>query len=132
MNWTRRFGHQKSNNGQKTYNNKESGSKLTTTLFVPQSKNGFLFNKIVELEKKNKPRYDWDVKILEQSGRPLLLSFAVKFPINIGCPRGSRCKMCKNDGVICSSKSVVYSATCTKCHDKDDLKKLDQGLMTGH
>ena len=58
----------------------------------------------------------WGVKILEQSGIPLALSFIPKFPLNSGCPKGNDCIICNNTGVKCGTKGVIYMASCEWCN----------------
>ena len=86
-------------------------------MFVPQSKDSRLMIKVQEAEEKIKRDMLWNVKILEQSGIPLSLSFIPKFPLQAGCPRGNKCVLCGNSGIRCSAKSVVYQASCKWCDD---------------
>ena len=69
----------------------------------------------------------WRVKILEQSGSPLILCFGKTFAMEQGCPRGRDCTMCKNDCVGCTARGVVYTATCTAC--KED--SVERGIYVG-
>ena len=64
----------------------------------------------------------WGGKVIEQPGSSLLHCFTSKFPIIAGCPRGSRCCICKNNGIGCTVKSVVYSTECKLCcHDGGNI-----------
>ena len=61
------------------------------------------------------------IKVVEQSGIPLAMSFVPKFKNLNGCPRGQACKLCKeNDGLECSKKCVVYKATCLLCGNHEN------------
>ena len=103
----------------------------TTTFFVPQSKDSHLFQMIKERNELTQNKYSWAVKVIEQSGSPLLLQFFYKFPNREGCPRGEKCTFCDQDGVKCSKRSVVYSATCEACHDENEIKKINRGDLVG-
>ena len=52
---------------------------------------------------------------MEQSGVPLGLTLIKKFPILEGCPRGTECTVCEQDGVKCSPRGVVYMSECKPC-----------------
>ena len=94
----------------------------TTTIFVPNSRNSELFENIVRVEREVQQKVKWGVKVIEQPGSSLLHCFTSKFPIIAGCPRGSRCCICKNNGIGCTVKSVVYSAECKLCcHDGGNI-----------
>ena len=88
------------------------GVKITSAIFIPQSRGSKLFEKALEVEKIHKQKFKWGVKLLEQSGTPLVMCFFHKVPMNEGCPRGEKCSLCNNEGVKCSKRGVIYSATC--------------------
>ena len=91
-------------------------SQTTTVMFVPPSAGSKLFKEVAEAEIRMSKNCSWKAKVVEQPGTPLLMSFMVKFPIEIGCCRGSLCAICDNNGVKCSTKNVVYAASCIKCN----------------
>ena len=88
---------------------------IVCAMFVPPSQNLDLFERIVNIERDLADKTEWSVKILEQSGTPLALNFVPKFPLIQGCPKGSMCTLCENDGRGCGGKSVVYRASCNLC-----------------
>ena len=91
-------------------------------MFIPPSVNSLLLQKIMEAEEKLAPEMDWNVKLIEQSGIPLGMTFIPKFPLLQGCPRGMDCKLCENTGIKCNKKGVIYRATCKWCkHQSDSL-----------
>ena len=95
---------------------KEEGEKeIVSAMFVPGSTNLLLLQKIVEAEEAMAPDMQWKVKIVEQSGFPLGMYFAPKFPLLAGCPRGEGCNICGNTGVKCNKKGVIYKASCQWC-----------------
>ena len=98
---------------------------VTAVMFVPSSKNSRLVKGVQEAETKIAESVSWRVKVLEQPGTPLLLSFTKKFPIDNGCCRGTECVICSNDGIKCSPKGVVYSATCNECKLNPTLGYMD-------
>ena len=92
-------------------------------MFVPQSQNSILLEKIVNSEATLLKNSKWTIKVLEQSGTPLALLFTPKFPLNDGCPRGNRCKQCKDgNGIACAARSVIYKSTCVDCR-KNGIKQ---------
>ena len=93
----------------------KTGKNVTTTFFVPTSKNSLLFKLISERERTISKKMGSTVKILEQAGTPLLNSFIYKFPISEGCPKNETCTLCSNDTVGCSTKGVIYKAYCVDC-----------------
>ena len=74
---------------KKSYIGNETGD-IICAMFVPQSNNGQLLKRIEEAELKLKGEMSWRIKLLEQSGIPLALSFIPKFPLNAGCPKGGK------------------------------------------
>ena len=88
---------------------------ITTTLFVPTSRNSILFRLICERERVLSKKMDWSVKILKQAGTPLLNKFIYKFPIVEGCPKEDTCNLCENDMVRCFFKGSIYRAYCEIC-----------------
>ena len=91
---------------------------VTTIMFVPSSPDSKLLKKIEDVENNYCSNIPWGVKLMEQSGTPLLLSFTARFPIRSGCPKGTSCKICLNDGVKCAPKGVIYAAICDRCTNK--------------
>ena len=89
--------------------------KTTTTLFVPASINSLLLKRVQEANEECKRDISWGVKILERSGTPLINHFMKTFPINNGCPRGKKCRVCDDDALKCSRRGVVYRASCVEC-----------------
>ena len=73
---------------------------------------------MVETDESKHGNIQWKSKILEQSGKPLLMSFMKSFPIMKGCIKGVNCVMCKNNGVGCAVKGAVYSASCEQCEEE--------------
>ena len=67
------------------------------------------------------------MKIIEQSGSPLILCFGKTFAMEQGCPRGNKCTMCKNDCIGCTARGVVYIATCDTCNED----ALERGIYVG-
>ena len=88
---------------------------VSSTLFVPASRNSLLFKLICEKEYTVAKNMDWSVKVLEQPGIPLLNSFIHKFPISDGCPKGELCTLCSNDCKKCSIKGAIYRIFCVNC-----------------
>ena len=104
---------------------------ITSVLFVPPSRDSELLRLVREKDKKLRD-ISWRIKILEQSGVPLLMSFGRKFPLKDGCQRGSDCIQCGNTGVKCSSRGVVYHAKCQTCKESVPLEKCnDQATVIG-
>ena len=62
------------------------GPRVSTTMFVPSSRNGLLKALIQRKEEKLLEDSQWTVKILERSGTPLVNSLSTKMPIVAGCP----------------------------------------------
>ena len=88
---------------------KPKARRTTTAIFVPWSPGGELFELISESENKCSESSDWNVKIQEKSGTPIINMLATKFPIISGCPKEDYCKVCENgNGVGCSGKNIVY------------------------
>ena len=58
---------------------------VTTTFFVPASKDGQLYRGIQEREMKIKGQLSWRVKILEKAGTPIASLLIKKFPMERGC-----------------------------------------------
>ena len=102
---------------------------ITTVMFVPSSNGSGLLKKVSEAEENLQDRVSWRSKVIEQPGVPLLMSFVRRSPILSGCPDGQKCTICENDAKKCSTKSVVYSATCSHCSSRPELK-LNPKLYT--
>ena len=124
--WKRRLNRKKENFSKKMFkgrriNNSGAGSMpdISTTFFVPPSEGSLLTELVLEAEDQIKGDIPWGVKIVEQSGQPLSLSFLRRFPVIQGCPRGNACPVCDNDCVKCAAKGVVYKAVCTACGDRE-------------
>ena len=100
---------------------------ITTVLFVPPSQDSKLLKMVREIEDLRCSELTWRVKIVEQPGIPLILSFGKSFPMEQGCPRGKECILCKNNGIGCTARSVVYTATCVTCKDGD----VGKGVYVG-
>ena len=80
------------------------------------SSSGELYDKISECESNCAKASNWDVKIQEKSGMPLINALSTNFPIISGCPRSDFCKVCENgSGGGCSGKNLVYEAECDVC-----------------
>ena len=58
------------------------------------------------------------MKVLEQSGVPLSLSFPTRFPLDVGCSKGTKCQICDNKGVKCAPSGVIYRARCKLCKER--------------
>ena len=86
-------------------------------MFIPPSKDSLLLKFIEEEEEKLSEVMDWKIKLMEQSGIPLSLTFIPKFPLIEGCPRGNECILCNNTNIKCRTKGVIYKATCLWCKD---------------
>ena len=89
--------------------------KITIAMFVPGSRDSRLLSLIKDKEDKLSGQLSWGVKVFEQSGTPLILAFATRFPIAKGCPRGNKCIIYENYGRKCAPRIVIYKATRTKC-----------------
>ena len=85
------------------------------TMFVPPSIDSKLTEKIISVEEKLKDKFEWKVKVLEQSGTPLAMSFLPRFELLHGCPRGGTCLVSECKGLKCAPRRVVYSAVCKDC-----------------
>ena len=106
-----------------SHRNKERNSqevKTSTTFFVPPSRDSLLYKLVVEKEEKLRKNSCWGVMILEASGTPILNKLTTKFPIIEGCPRGTLCTLCDNDGLKCGTKGVIYKATCLTCLERKE------------
>ena len=73
-------------------------------MFVPASKDSRLVKGVQEADTRIAQSVSWRVKVLEQPGTQLLLSFTEKFHIENGCCRGIEYVICSNDGIKCSPK----------------------------
>ena len=110
---------------------------VTTTLFIPPSKDALLLKLVNEVEEKLQTDLSWKPKVLEQSGTPLLLSFGKKYTMKDGCPRGVDCFLCENKGTNCTPRGVVYLASCKSCKEKlkncnaEDINYLKQKWERG-
>ena len=88
---------------------------IVCAMFVPPSLNSKLLYEVEEAEREIDDKMDWSVKLIEQSGFPLGMSFIPKFPLKDGCEKGLNCILCGNTSIKCSKKGVIYKATCTWC-----------------
>ena len=104
--WKSRVKRKYSNKGEKIL--EESGNvvekEITTTIFVPASKNSQLFKLIQEKEESLKGQLSWGVKVLEKGGISIASLLLKKFPMKSGCPLGEKCKACDGDGIKRSVK----------------------------
>ena len=83
----------------------KDGRETDCVMFVPPSSDSMLYNQIVVSEREILRESNWKIKVVEQSGIPLAMSFVPKFKNVNGCPRGQACRLCKeNDGLECSKK----------------------------
>ena len=108
--------------GDKDFGPPDDEKKLTTTtLFVPSSPGGKLLSELEkeELRLENDEGISWKCKLVEKPGIPVALHLIKKFPKSDGCPLGPDCKICENQGVKCSQKGIVYSATCMACSEQE-------------
>ena len=86
-------------------NKRRSTKNITSVLFVPATKDSILFNAVSSKEEKFiSDKLSWDIKIVEKGGTPLASVFMTQFPVLEGCPLGSACVLCKNDGIRCSKR----------------------------
>ena len=106
--WNHKY---KKGSGVRNNNKKE----VIATMFIPPSKGSLLFNLVKEEEEKIADDMDWNIKLMEQSGIPLCLTFIPKFPLEDGCPRGKECAICSDTNILCKKKGVIYKATCLWC-----------------
>ena len=88
--------------------------KTTTVVFVPKTEEGKLMEKVQVLEDNLSVKIGWRAKVLEKPGEKLLFRFGKKFKMQGGCSRGDKC-ICENKGIGCTTKRIVYRATCQKC-----------------
>ena len=94
---------------------RSTNKETVSVLFVPPSDGSELMQKIMEVENNLHTRMSWNIKILEQSGTPLALTFIPKFQMLKGCPLSMECRICYNTGVKCAPKGVIYQASCKWC-----------------
>ena len=73
---------------------------LTTVMFVPQTKDGVLLDKLQVEEDILQEKSAWGSKLVEKPGTLLLIKFIRKFPMQQGCSRGDLCILCGNRGKI--------------------------------
>ena len=106
---------------------KDGKNKTTTTFFVPSTENSRLLWMIKQADQEAAIDMDWNIKVLERAGTPLINCFIKKFGISEGCPRGTMCIVCENDALMCSPRSVVYLASCVKC--KNDMNAQTETVM---
>ena len=92
---------------------------------MPPSRGSKILNLVKEVKKLRCGDLSWRVKIVEQSGTPLILNFGNTFPMEKGCTRGDDCVLCKNNCIGCTTRGVVYNETCTDCGE--DV--LERGSM---
>ena len=86
-------------------------------MFIPKTRSGQLAKSIQDLE--NGALYkqsNWTVKVLEKPGVQLAKIFIKSFEMMDGCWRDKGC-MCGNKGSACTTKGVVYEATCVSCNE---------------
>ena len=84
-------------------------------MFVPPSIESKLTEKIISVEEKLRDKLQWKVKVLEQSGIPLAMTFIPKFELLNGCPKGDGCMIRECGGIKCAQRRVVYRAVCREC-----------------
>ena len=84
----------------------------TTVMFVPSTAQSRLIGHLEEIEQNIMYKTRWRTKLVEKPGTPLLTQFIRKFPMELGCSRGTKCVICKNKGTLCMTKRVVYMAFC--------------------
>ena len=96
---------------------------IRTTMFLPPSKDSELVRGILECEAEQNSNLTTRVKVLEQPGIPLSLSFRTRFPLELGCSKGTKCQICDNKGVKCAPSGVIYRARCKLC--KENMKTAD-------
>ena len=102
-------------------NRGRSKKNITSVLFVPATKDSVLFNAVSSAEEKiTSDNLSWDIKVVEKGGTPLASVFMTQIPVLDGCPLGSACVVCENDGMRCSKRGVVYKATCQTCKDNNN------------
>ena len=94
---------------------------IVCAMFVPPSRGSKLLNNILLVEEELERDMDWKVKIIEQSGIPLVMSFIPSFPLEVGCPTGADCNICGGSGMNCGKKGTIYKATCSWCN-RDDVE----------
>ena len=95
----------------------QNDNRVTTAMFIPKTRSGQLAKSIQDLE--NGALYkqsNWTVKVLEKPGVQLAKIFVKSFEMMDGCWRDKGC-MCGNKGSACTTKGVVYEATCVSCNE---------------
>jgi len=93
----------------------------TTALFIPPTGGGKLSTMIADAELNLSKETGWKVKVLENSGTPLVQFLKPSFEMYEGCVLGVECILCRNSGVGCTSKNVIYEARCVKCKNSDGM-----------
>ena len=101
--------------GNDQLRNSGRDKEVTTTFFTPPSNESKLLDMILEAEEDLTKDSPWRVKVVEQSGTPLMMSLMNKTPIREGCVKGEQCLVCENTGIKCAPKGVIYRATCLSC-----------------
>ena len=117
-----------SDTAHKSSNNMDKPD-VVSTMFVPTSKRSLLFKLVCESERTVTKGMEWSIKILEQSGSPLINRFIYKYPIRDGCPKKEFCTLCSNDCIKCSVKGAIYRAYCVNCQSEITG---DKGYIEGH
>ena len=108
--------------------------KNTTVMFVPSTPESKLFDMVQVVEEEVSQSTQWGTKLIERPGIPLVTKFRKTFPMEQGCARGKMCPMCEDDSKGCTSKRVVYQASCKICQESHDeiLEQLKiQSLLRG-
>ena len=76
-------------------------------MFIPPSHGSELQRNILFVKGKLEGDMDWKVKLIEQSGIPLVMSFIPSFPLDVGCPNGAECSICGGTGMNCRREQYV-------------------------
>ena len=105
------------NNFRITRSALKNDNRVTTAMFVPKTRAGQLADSIQSIEDSVLSKQtNWTVKVLEKPGIQLGRIFVKSFDMVDGCWRGKGC-MCGGRGSACTTKGVVYEATCTSCNE---------------
>ena len=112
--WKMRIKRRKHEDQWKGINNRSENA-TTSTFFVPPTAGSRLYMEVMKREQLLRKETNWNVKILEAPGTPLLNRLSSTFPITQGCPRGESCSLCDGSGIKCSKKGIVYEASCSEC-----------------
>ena len=84
-------------------------------MFVLPSIDSKSTDKIISVEEKLRDKLQWKVKVLEQSGTPLAMTFIPRFELLNWCPKGDGCLIRECGGLKCAQRRVDYSAVCREC-----------------